>query len=160
MPACILKELAPQIAPFWEIIFTKSLSEAKVQDWKLANVPPILKIGNGHDPGNYLPTSLTSLSCKIFEHIIVSTIMTYLDNRNFFHDNQHSFWKGRSCETQLTLFLRDILKASDSKTKVDAIFLDFKMAFNKVPHKKLILKLQSWGVNEKTLECQKTKSNN
>jgi hypothetical protein len=152
IPARVLKDLAPQIAPFLEIVFNKSLSEGKVpQDWKLANVTPIFKKGNRHDPGNYRPISLTSLSCKILEHIVVSNIMAHLDKHNFLHDNQHGFRKGRSCETQLAFFLHDILKASDSKKKVDAIFLDFKKAFDKVPHKKLIHKLQSCGVNEKTV---------
>jgi hypothetical protein len=109
---------------------------------------PIFKKGSRHNPGNYRPISLTSLSCKILEQIVVSNIITYLDNHNFFHDNQFGFRKGRSCETQLALFLLDIQKASDSETKVDAIFLDFKKAFEKVPHKKLIHKLQSRGVNE------------
>jgi hypothetical protein len=30
IPACVLKDLAPQIAPFFEMVFNKSLSEGKV----------------------------------------------------------------------------------------------------------------------------------
>jgi hypothetical protein len=75
--------------------------------------------------------------------------MTYLDNHHFLHDNRYGFRKGRSCESQLAPFLHDIQKAGDSKTKFDPIFLDFKKAFEQVPHKTLIHKLQSCGVNEK-----------
>jgi hypothetical protein len=150
IPARVLKELAPQIALFLEIIFTKSINEGKVpEDWKIANVTPIFKKGNRQDPGNYRPISLTSLSCKILEHIIVSNIMTHLDNNDFLHKSQHGFRKFRSCETQLALFLHDILTSGESKKQVDAVFLDFKKAFDKVPHNKLILKLQSCGLNLK-----------
>ena len=82
--ARVLKELAPQIAPYLEIIFKKSLSEGKLPlDWKIASVTPIFKKGTRHDPGNYRPISLTSIIGKILEHIVVSNIMIFLDRRNF-----------------------------------------------------------------------------
>jgi hypothetical protein len=116
IPARVLTELTPQLAPYLEVIFVKSLSEGKLpHDWKIARVAPIFKKGNRQDPGNYRPIFLTSLSCKILEHIIVSNIMTYLDSSNFLHTSQHDFCKYRSCETQLALFLQDILKSSESK---------------------------------------------
>jgi hypothetical protein len=124
IPVRVLKELAPQIAPYLEAIFIKSLSEGKVpHDWKIANVTPIFKEGNRQDPGNYRPISLTSLSCKILEHIIVSNIMTHLESRNFLHTSQRGFRKYRSCETQLALFLQDILNPVNRKIKSTRYFL-------------------------------------
>jgi hypothetical protein len=142
VPARVLKELAPQIAPYLGVIFIKSLSEVKVtQDWKLANATPISKKGNRPVPGNYRLISLTSLSCKILDHTIVSNIMTYLDSSNFLHTSQHDFLKDRSWETQLALLLQDILKSGESKEQVDAIIFDFKKAFDNFLHTKLIYKL-------------------
>jgi hypothetical protein len=139
IPACVLKKLAPQMALFLEIIFTKSANEGKVpQDWQIEKVTLIFTNGNRRDRGNYRPISLTSLSCKILEQIIVSNIMTHLDKNDFLHKSQHGFRKFRSCETQLALFLHDILTSGESKKQVDAVFLDFKKPFDKVPHNKLI----------------------
>ena len=39
------------------------------EDWLLANVTPIFKKGDWADPGNYRPISLTSICCKLLEHI-------------------------------------------------------------------------------------------
>jgi hypothetical protein len=43
------------------------------------------------------------------------------------------------------------VKSGESKKQVDTLFLDFKKAFDKVPHKKLIYKLQSCGLNLKVI---------
>ena len=98
-------------------------------------------------PSNCRPISLTSISCKILEHIIFSSIMGHLDSQNLLAKEQHGFRKGRSCETQLTLFVHDILAAGDRHAHVDATFLDFRKAFDKVPHLKLIQKLESYGID-------------
>jgi hypothetical protein len=135
----VLKELALQIAPFLEVIFKISVNEVKVpQDLKTAKVTPIFKNNNGQGPGNYRPISMTSLSCNILEHIIVRNDMTSLDNNDVIHKSKHGFRKSRSCETQLALFLHVILTSGESKIQVDAVLFDFKKAFDKVFHIKLI----------------------
>jgi len=46
--------------------FCKSMLEAAVpEDWRCANVMPILKKGNKGAPENYRPVSLTSQCCKL-----------------------------------------------------------------------------------------------
>ena len=57
-----------------------------------------------------------------------------------FSKAQHGFIAGRSCVTQLLEFMEDITEALDSGKEVDGIFLDFCMAFDKVPHKRLLMK--------------------
>ena len=68
--------------------------------WKIASVTPVYKKGLKEDPSNYRPISLTSMSGKVMEHIVVSSLMKFLDRVNFFDKNQHGFRKSRSCETQ------------------------------------------------------------
>jgi hypothetical protein len=87
----------------------------------------------------------------ISQLIIVSNIMTCLDSINFLHTSQHGFRKSRSWGTQFALFLQDLLKSGESKKPVEAIFLDFKKAFDKVFPEKLIHKLQSCGLNLKVV---------
>jgi hypothetical protein len=47
-------------------------------DWKTANVVPIFKKGVKIKAENYRPVSLTSVVCKMMEHIICSSIMEHL----------------------------------------------------------------------------------
>ena len=44
------------------------------------------------------------------------------------------------------MFLEEITKWVDDGSSVDVIYLDFQKAFAKVPHRRLILKLKSYGM--------------
>ena len=46
-------------------------------DWRKADVAPIFKKGGKYDPSNYMPVSLTRISCKGLEHILVNNIMNH-----------------------------------------------------------------------------------
>ena len=68
----VLKEAATVIAPFLHYIFTLSMQTGHVpSDWVTANVTPVFKKGNRNEPSNYRPISLTSVPCKIMEHILL-----------------------------------------------------------------------------------------
>ncbi|KAK4832485.1 hypothetical protein QYF61_023532 [Mycteria americana] len=71
----VLKELADVMAGPLSIIDQRSWGSGEVHaDWKLANLILIYKEGMREDPGNYRAVSLTSVSRKIMEKIILSTI--------------------------------------------------------------------------------------
>ena len=56
----VLKELSPELAPIFTLLFQASLHEQSIPDkWKHANVSPIYKKGDKTNPSNYLPVSLT-----------------------------------------------------------------------------------------------------
>lgn len=122
-------------------IYHASLKSGKLpREWKLANVTPIHKGGSKESPQNYRPISLTSIPCKMLEHIILHYLNATLDN--ILHNRQHGFRKGMSCDTQLCSTYHDIAKAHDQSQDTHAIVLDFKKAFDKVPHSLLLLKLR------------------
>ena len=72
--------------------------------------------------------------------------MSHFDQHNILCDNQHGFRKKRSCETQLILTIQDIAKNLSKGRQVDIILLDFAKAFDKVPHARLLHKLDFYGV--------------
>ena len=80
------------------------------------------------------------------EHIIVSNIWKHLHKHNIILHFQHGFQSGLSCESQLIETVHDWMTALDNKTQTDAILLDFAKAFDKVPHKRLLSKLSSYGI--------------
>ena len=79
------------------------------------------------------------------EHIIVSNIWKHLHNHDIILHFQHGFQSGLSCESQLIERVHDLMMALDNKTQTDAILLDFAKSFDKVPHKRLLSKLTSYG---------------
>ena len=100
---------------------------------------------------NYRPISLTSIVCKLLEHIIHSNIMSHFDRYNILTDKQHEFRSKHSCETQLVTTIQKIAQNLISKGQVDVILLDFAKAFDKVPHRRLLHKLKFYGIDGTTL---------
>ena len=143
----VLVELADEIAVPLAAIFQKSLETDKVpRSWKVADVVPIFKKGMKSVPGNYRPVSLTSHIGKLMEKVIKEEIMSHLNRHDLLNDTQHGFMRGRSCLTNLLTYLEGVARMLDEGKNVDIIYLDFAKAFNKVPHRRLISKKVSMGV--------------
>jgi hypothetical protein len=147
----VLRELAPEIAPILRVIFESSLTTGEVpQDWKDANVTPIFKKGEHYEPANYRPVSLTSIPCKILEHIIVSSMMNHFDTNSILCSEQHGFRKGKSCETQLIEFVEDLNLQMAQGEESEILIMDFAKAFDKVNHSLLMHKLHCYGIKGST----------
>jgi len=71
--------------------------------------------------------------------------MKHFDKHNILKDNKHGFRKRRSCETQLLTTVHELLSNIAQKNQVDIILLDFAKAFDKVPHRRLLHKLDYYG---------------
>jgi len=135
--------------PLW-LLFRKSLDEGIVPvDWRRANVSPLHKSGSRSLAGNYRPVSLTSQICKVFESMLRDEMMSHLERFQMLVDSQHGFRKGKSCMTNLLSLLEKVTKCLDDGECVDIIFLDFAKAFDKVPHCRLLQKLESHGISGK-----------
>ena len=153
IPARILKDCASELAPILTIIFNKSLQEGKVpEDWRHANVTAIYKKGTRHDAANYRPVSLTSLYCKLLEHVIVSKTVNHLERYNILDDCQHGFRAKRSCETQILTLYHELAASLDKKIQTDMIILDFSKAFDRVPHQRLLKKVYHYGIRGTTYQ--------
>jgi hypothetical protein len=145
-----LKEITNEISYPLTIVLSKSLEEGLIpEDWKLANVSPVFKKGSRGQVGNYRPISLTSQICKIFESIMRDAIIQHLEKNDLLSNAQHGFRRGRSCLTNLLVFLDRVTKNTDSGCATDVIYLDFAKAFDKVPHDRLIAKLKGHGIDGK-----------
>lgn len=138
-----LKICAPFIAPFLKVLYLKSLSTGSLpHDWKVACVVPVYKSGPCELVNNYRPICLTSIACKILEHVLFSSVMAHITNQNLLNPRQHGFRRGLSCITQLTEFVHEVCSALDECSCVDSIFVDFRKAFDLVDHGLLVCKLR------------------
>lgn len=125
-------------------LFNLSISLGEVPlTWKKANATPVFKDNAKENVENYSSISLSILG-KCQERIIHRAIYSHLPP--FLTDWQHGFVKGRSCTTQLVLAHHMWRKALDASLQVDAVFLDFTKAFDRVNHKILLHKLCNFGI--------------
>ena len=153
IPGQLLKEVAQEVTPILSLIFSASLHQGKIPDeWKEATATPIFKKGDRGKASNYRPVSLTSITCKIMEHILHSTIISHLEDLNILSDYQHGFRKKRSCESQLVITIQELSDSLNTGDQVDCVLLDFSKAFDKVPHQRLLHKCHHYGIRGNTLQ--------
>jgi hypothetical protein len=157
IPAFIIRAAANQLAPILARIYQRTLDHFEIpQNWRDALVVPVFKKGERHIAANYRPVSLTSISCKILEHIIHSNIMKHFDTNKILTETQHGFRKKRSTESQLLVTVQEIVKRLATGSQVDIILLDFAKAFDKVPHSRLLHTLEYYGIDQATIKLIKS----
>ena len=113
----------------------------------VSEIRPIFKKGDKTQPGNYRPVSLTSVVCKIFESFIKKALNKHLIENDILSKEQFGFVSGRNTIIQLIVTLNDWLQNLDDNIDVDAAYMDFRKAFDTVPHQRLLSKLKQYNVN-------------
>ena len=149
-PARILKLASKELAQVLSLIYQQSYDTGQVpSDWQKENITAVFRKGDKTNPANYRPVSLTCIVYKSMEHTIYSQIMNHLDRHNILVEFQHGFRANHSCETQLLNTVEDLSRILDLKT-TDLLILDFRKAFDTVAHRRLLHKIQHYGVAGKT----------
>ena len=126
------------------------------KEWKEANIVPIYKKGKKSDPNNYRPVSLTSTVSKIMKTILRDEIVSLLEGNNLISPDHHEFRSGRSCITQLMESIHDWIDSLERKQPVDVVYLEYKKAFDSVPHERLLVKLHAYGIRGNLLQWIKS----
>ena len=88
--------------------------------------------------------SLLSITSKVLESIIYSKTIAFVHPKISKH--QFGFLRHRSCTTQLLSPYADIFNLIEKGNTADTIFLDFRKAFDSVPHPELLYKLWQIGI--------------
>ena len=153
LPNQALQECATEISPAITAIFQKSVDTGELpEDWRDPNIAPVFKKGVHHVPENYRPVSLISVLSKKLEHTICHHMLNHLDENQALTSLNHGFHSGYSCETQLVVTTHDLLNFNDQNKQVDTVILDFSNAFDTVPHRKLLHKLEAYRIRGPILQ--------
>ena len=107
---------------------------------------PLYSKRDRHRAENYRPVSLTSVTSKLLEHIVCRAIMHHLEENGILTSKNHGFRSGVSCETQLVATMDELGSSYDQGKQVDIAILDFSKAFDTKSHKKLLHKLDNYGI--------------
>ncbi|MCP4488721.1 MAG: hypothetical protein GY820_15615 [Gammaproteobacteria bacterium] len=147
IPKILLKMLASELCVPLGRIFEYSFSYGVLPSmWRCADVVPLFKKGCTSDPGNYRPISLTCTCCRVMESIVKDSLHEFLLRNSLISPIQHGFTAGKSTCTQLLECLDDWTKCLRDNVGVYVIYIDFAKAFDKVNHRKLLVKLRGYGI--------------
>ena len=83
---------------------------------------------------------------KIFEKLIYSRLYKFLISKNVIYECQFGFRKGHSTSHALNYSVEEVDKQLNSGKHVLGIFIDLSKAFDTINHKKLIHKLNNYGI--------------
>ena len=118
---------------------------------KLANVLPLYKADDPMLFNNYTPVSLLNVMSKVFERIMYSRLLSFLETYKILYQNQFGFRKQHSTYMALMLLIDEITKSLENNEYVVGVFLDFSKAFDTVNHDILLKKLDHYGIRGNAL---------
>ena len=131
----MLRDLAEELAKPLSIIYKQSWVTGEVSDeWRITSATSIYNKGQKEDPGNYRPVSLTSVLGKILERLTLSALTGHVKDNQGIRPSQHEFMKGRTCLISLSSCYDQMSCLVDDRNVVDVVYLDFRKAFDTVPH--------------------------
>ena len=144
----MLKATAASIAAPVTKLFNLSISTGIFPNkWKLAAVIPIPKSSDTASPSNYRPVSLLPVLSKILERHIFKLLSKHLESSQPISDSQWGFQCGKSTTTCLLETTHNWFQLLENGNEIGAVFFDFRKAFDSVPHRALLSKLESLNLN-------------
>ena len=119
------------IVPVVTTIFVWSFPDS----WKAARVCPIPKIDNPVTVKDFRPISILPVLSKVYEKVILSQLLSYIERSAVYNPTQSGFRKGHSTTTLLPKFRSGIRKALNGNEITISILNDYSKAFGTINHK-------------------------
>jgi hypothetical protein len=136
--ACVL---SPHLTLFFNLLMKKGIFPRNL---KTGFIAPIHKSGDPENIRNYRAVVIQSCLAKVFESLVLDVVK--FNFSSLIIPQQHGFHAGRSTSTNLTIFQHHIMQSFAKNSQVDAIYIDFAKAFDRISHIHLISKLEALGI--------------
>lgn len=147
-PFIVKKCVKVIVWPLW-LLFRKTFDDGIIPDvLKVSRVVPVYKKGPRSNVENYRVVAISSLFLKIFEKAVKFRLCEKIETK--LSNAQHGFRKNRSVTTNLLNLSIVSHQAFYRSNQVDVFYGDFKTAFDRVCHRRLIEKLAPFDVGIKT----------
>ena len=115
--------------------------------WKIAIVIPVKKPNKDpHEPSSYRPISLTSCVCKLFEKMINTRLMWFLEKNNLLSSVQFGFRKNRSTLDPLMRLSTQIQQGFSERCQTIGVFFDLEKAYDTTWRQGIIKGLYDMGI--------------
>jgi len=122
---------------------------------KVARVVVVYKSGARNEAGNYRPISVLSVFSKIFESLLYSELYSYIEDNRLLSTFQYGFRRGYSTEQALLKIKENILYSFEKGQYTIGLFFDIRKAFDSLDHRRLLAKLEHYGIRNQSLKLLK-----
>lgn len=133
------------ITPLTNIFNTCVASNCFPEVLKFAKVLPLFKNGELNDINNYRPISLLPIFSKVFEKIMATQMLDFLEENNILSNSQFGFRAGKSTTDAILEFIEGVIEGIESGELCIATFIDLSKAFDCISHDILLAKLAKYG---------------
>lgn len=151
IPNECFKNLPPNWTHYLQNMFNVFLSQETIpDDWCNSLIKLMYKKGSTNDPNNYRPIALENECLKFFAFVLKNRLYGLVEKLNLLPEEQCGFREKRSCIDNIFIAKSVVdIQLNINKNHLFAIVVDYKKAFDTVPHNKLFQKLNSLGINGK-----------
>jgi len=144
-----LRACHPILAMWWFNLMNSIFDQAQIPEvWKFSRIKTLFKGKGGlEDPNSYRGIALLPVGFKFLTKVLHNKIVPEVDH--LLPDQQHGFRRGRSCESAISIFVRDVEGNISCGVPIYAVFVDFAKAFDSLDRGLLCDKLYNLGVKGK-----------
>ena len=105
-----------------------------------------IKAGDANDPSNYRGITVTPALSKLFAMILEARMSSWAESSNVRAEGQAGFQKDHRTSNNVFIMSTMVADARKQRRKLYCCFVDFKKAFDSVPHQKLWSVLSNLGI--------------
>lgn len=148
IPNIVLKHLTRKAIGMLASIYNACITISYFPDvWKHAELVVFHKPNKPKSNiTSYRPISLLPTLSKVFEKVIQTRLLAFVDASGFLPHEQFGFRPNHSTTLQVLRIAETITRGFDNKLHSAAVFLDVAQAFDKVWHDGLLYKLHEFGI--------------